>query len=106
MINRYLSDALSQLSTPLIADACLRLGVSPYLAPPGIRSLMPGGRVASRVLPAQHYGSVDIFLEAMGTAEQGDVLVVRSFRPDTWPFANMRIVRYNEKTVHLRSTIK
>jgi hypothetical protein len=27
-------------------------------------------------LPARHYGSVDVFLEAFGRAEQGDVLVI------------------------------
>lgn len=34
------------------------------------------GRLAGRVLPARHVGSVDVFLEAFGTAEPGDVLVV------------------------------
>ncbi|MGO9570172.1 MAG: RraA family protein [Desulfomonilaceae bacterium] len=28
------------------------------------------------VLPVQHYGSVDIFLEAMESAEEGDILVI------------------------------
>jgi len=32
--------------------------------------------IAGRVLPVRHYGSVDIFLEAMGTAGEGDVLVI------------------------------
>jgi len=32
--------------------------------------------VAGRVLPARHYGSVDVFLEAYGNAQRGDVLVV------------------------------
>lgn len=76
MNNRYLSDAFSELSTPLIADACLRLRLPLRLAPPGIRPLMPGSHVAGRVLPVQHHGSVDIFLEAMGTADQGDILVI------------------------------
>jgi regulator of RNase E activity RraA len=35
-----------------------------------------GARVAGRVLPAQHVGSVDVFLEAFESAAQGDVLVV------------------------------
>lgn len=38
--------------------------------------MIPGGRVAGRVLPVRHAGSVDVILEAMGTAEPGDVLVV------------------------------
>ena len=37
---------------------------------------MPGTRLAGRVRPARHYGSVDVFLEAFGRAEAGDVLVV------------------------------
>ena len=37
---------------------------------------MAGQRIAGRVLPVRHYGSVDVFLEAFGRAEAGDVLVV------------------------------
>jgi 4-hydroxy-4-methyl-2-oxoglutarate aldolase len=76
MLNQKISDAFAKLSTPLIADACLRLGVSLRLAPPGIRPILSEHRVAGRVLPARHYGSVDMFLEAMGTAEAGDILVI------------------------------
>ena len=35
-----------------------------------------GSHVAGRVLPVQHYGRVDIFLEAIETAESGEVLVI------------------------------
>ena len=45
-------------------------------APPGIAPVVPGAKVAGRALPARHYGSVDVFLEALGDAEAGDVLVV------------------------------
>ncbi|MEW6230856.1 MAG: RraA family protein [Chloroflexota bacterium] len=76
MLKRQLFGAFSEFSTPLIADACLRLAVLLRLAPPGIRPILPGHHVAGRVLPARHYGSVDIFLEAMETAEPGDVLVI------------------------------
>ena len=64
------------LSTPLVADACVRLGVPLRVAPAGIAAVVPGGHVAGRALPARHYGSVDVFLEALGQAEPGDVLVV------------------------------
>jgi regulator of RNase E activity RraA len=67
---------IAGLSTPLIADACLRRGVPLRAAPPGIAALVPGHRIAGRVLPARHYGSVDVFLEAFGSARPGDVLVV------------------------------
>jgi len=61
------------LTTAHVADACIRAGV-----PVRTVSLtsVAGGRVAGRVLPAQHVGSVDVFLEAFESAEQGDVLVV------------------------------
>ncbi|MEW5960746.1 MAG: RraA family protein [Chloroflexota bacterium] len=71
-----MNDAFSELSTPLIADACLRLGLPLRLAPPGIQSLAQGSHVAGRALPVRHYGSVDVFLEAMGQAQPGDMLVI------------------------------
>jgi regulator of RNase E activity RraA len=64
------------LSTPLLADACVRLGVPLRVAPPGIVPIVTGQRIAGRVLPARHYGSVDVFLEAFTQAAPGDVLVV------------------------------
>src|SRR4029079_3244246 len=68
--------SFSELSTPLIADGCLRRGVSLRLAPPGITAVAAGAKIAGRALPARHYGSVDVFLEAFGAARPGDVLVV------------------------------
>jgi 4-hydroxy-4-methyl-2-oxoglutarate aldolase len=65
----------ADLSTPLVADACIRVGVELRAALPGIGAVVPG-RIAGRALPARHYGSVDVFLEALGRAEHGDVLVV------------------------------
>jgi regulator of RNase E activity RraA len=76
MSNQDLKEAFNQLTTPLISDACMRVGVELRLAPAGIRPLAPGMRVAGRVLPAEHAGSVDIFLEAMLSAAAGDVLVI------------------------------
>lgn len=76
MDRRSWSDAFSVLSTPLVADACLRRGRDVRVAPSGVRSVIPGSRVAGRVLPARHSGSVDVILEVLETAEQGDVLVV------------------------------
>jgi 4-hydroxy-4-methyl-2-oxoglutarate aldolase len=69
-------EAFTDLSTPLVADACVRCGVPLRVAPPGIRAVEAGWRVAGRVLPVRHYGSVDVFLEAFGRAEAGDVLVI------------------------------
>jgi 4-hydroxy-4-methyl-2-oxoglutarate aldolase len=64
------------MSTPLVADACLRVGVTLRAAPAGILPVVPGSLVAGRALPVRHVGSVDVFLEACGDAEPGDLLVV------------------------------
>lgn len=65
------------LTTPHLADACLRKGVEVRCAPASLRPVDPASaRLAGRVRPARHYGSVDIFLEALEGAAAGDVLVV------------------------------
>jgi 4-hydroxy-4-methyl-2-oxoglutarate aldolase len=69
-------EIFAELSTPLVADACVRCDVPLRAAPAGITAVVPGRKVAGRALPARHYGSVDVFLEAFGRAGQGDVLVV------------------------------
>lgn len=66
----------ADLSTPLVADACIRCDVPLRAAPPGIRSIVPGRRLAGPALPARHYGSVDVFLEALESAPPGGVLVI------------------------------
>ena len=71
-----MTKAFADLSTPMVADACVRSGVPLRAAPPGIGAVVPGHRIAGRALPARHYGSVDVFLEAFGRAGQGDVLVI------------------------------
>jgi 4-hydroxy-4-methyl-2-oxoglutarate aldolase len=76
MNNQNLNNRFAELSTPLLADACLRLDIPLRIAPPGIYPLIPETHIAGRVLPAKHFGSVDVFLEAMGTARNGDVLVI------------------------------
>ena len=68
--------SFNELSTPLIADGCLRRGVPLRIAPPGLAPVVAGAKVAGRALPVRHYGSVDVFLEAFGAARPGDVLVV------------------------------
>ena len=70
------SEEFARLSTPLILDACIRVGVPLRAAPPGIATLVAGAKVAGRVLPARHYGSVDVFLEAFEACQLGDVLIV------------------------------
>jgi len=76
MDNKSLKEAFSELSTPLIADACMRLGVFMRVAPIGIKPLVAGWEIAGRVLPVRHSGSVDIFLEVMANADAGDILTI------------------------------
>lgn len=76
MDNKTVSESFSLLSTPLIADACLRVGIPLRIAPPGIQPIRAGMKLAGCVRPARHYGSVDIFLEAIADSQAGDVLVI------------------------------
>src|SRR5579872_4040186 len=62
------------LTTAHLADACLRARVPLRCAL--LHAVVPGSRLAGRVTPARHAGSVDIFLEALQGAAPGDVLVV------------------------------
>jgi 4-hydroxy-4-methyl-2-oxoglutarate aldolase len=71
-----LSRAFAELSTPLIADAALRLKIPVRINPPGIQPVTPNQRLAGPALPARHFGSVDVFLEAMQAAQPGQVLVI------------------------------
>ena len=66
----------SHLSTPLIADACLRLKIPLRTASARIHPVVSGMRISGRVLPVRHRGSVDIFLESMRNSKRGDVLVI------------------------------
>ncbi|GII75761.1 demethylmenaquinone methyltransferase [Sphaerisporangium rufum] len=76
MDHHALRQRFAALTTAHLADACVRAKVPVRCAPPALRAAVPGGRVAGRVLPARHVGSVDVFLEAFEGAEAGDVLVV------------------------------
>lgn len=76
MNNQTLAGKFAELSTPLVTDAAVRLKVPLRLAPPGIVPVVSGARVAGGALPARHFGSVDVFLEAMENAEAGTVLVI------------------------------
>lgn len=64
------------ISTPLVADACIRSEVPLRAAPAGIAPVVRGAVVMGRALPTRHYGSVDVSLEAFASAGPGDVLVV------------------------------
>jgi regulator of RNase E activity RraA len=69
-------DELSALTTPALADACMRLGEGIRTAPPGLQQLIPEMRAAGPVLPVRHAGSVDVFFEAYERSASGQVLVI------------------------------
>ena len=62
-------------STANIADACLRLGM-PYSTVSFLRPATANCVFSGRARPVRHFGSVDVFLEAIGMSEPSDVLVV------------------------------
>ena len=64
------------LTTAHIADACIRAGLPVRCGPAGLTAVSRGMSLAGRVLPVHHAGSVDLYLEALESAEPGDVLVV------------------------------
>jgi regulator of RNase E activity RraA len=76
MDHQELRRRFATLTTAHLADACLRAQVPVRCAPASLSTVMPGSRLAGRVAPAQHVGSVDIFLEVLEGAAPGEVLVV------------------------------
>jgi hypothetical protein len=76
MDHQELRRRFATLTTAHLADACLKAQVPVRCAPASLSTVMPGSRLAGRVAPAQHVGSVDIFLEALERAAPGEVLVV------------------------------
>lgn len=71
-----LKQRFAKLTTAHLADACVRVRVPVRCGPAALKAVVAGDRLAGRVLPARHVGSVDIFLEALESAAPGDVLVV------------------------------
>jgi len=71
-----LQKRFATLTTAHVADACIRAHVPVRCGPSALSAVVPGSRVAGRVAPARHAGSVDVFLEAFEEADEGDVLVV------------------------------
>ena len=76
MDHQMLQHRFAALTTAHVADACIRARVPVRCASPLVRAVAPGSRLAGRVCPARHAGSVDVFLEAFEIAAPGDVLVV------------------------------
>jgi regulator of RNase E activity RraA len=76
MDDQELRRRFAALTTAHLADACVRARLPVRCAPARVHAIVPGSRLAGRVCPARHAGSVDIFLEALERAAPGDVLVV------------------------------
>ena len=66
-------ERFKDFTTANVADACRRLGVPARAV--SLKAAV-GERVAGRVLPVQHSGSLDVVFEAIGLAGPGDVLVI------------------------------
>ena len=75
MDHHELHHRFAALTTAHLADACIRAQVPVRCAPALLRAVVLGSRLAGRVCPARHAGSVDVFLEAFETATPGAVLV-------------------------------
>lgn len=64
------------IPTATIFDASVRLGIVARIAPAGIDMITRGPIISGRAVPSRHYGSVDVFLEAINNSRKGDVLVI------------------------------
>jgi len=67
---------IETIPTAVVSDAGLRVSCPVRVAPPGGRPLSPAWTMSGPARPVQHYGSVDIFLEAVDLAQEGEVLVI------------------------------
>ncbi|CAD5246729.1 Regulator of RNase E activity RraA [Bosea sp. 62] len=73
------SDLIAQLktlTTPHLADGCLRCGVPIRFAPAGLRPLAPDMELRGRARPVRHVGSIDVFFELLEHAAPGEVIVI------------------------------
>jgi regulator of RNase E activity RraA len=71
-----LDDTYQDLTTAHVADAVMRLRIPVRCAPATLRPVWSDTHIVGQAQPARHYGSVDVFLEALGRTAPGDVLVV------------------------------
>lgn len=76
MNNEDLRLAFQSLAIPHLVDACRKLDIRLRTAPVGVLPIDPEMRLAGRIFPARHYGSLDVVFEALELMEAGEVLVV------------------------------
>jgi 4-hydroxy-4-methyl-2-oxoglutarate aldolase len=70
------TDARPVLAAAAVADALVRLGRVPRVAPSAIHRLAAGPPISGPAIPCRHSGSVDVFLEAIDGATPGGILVI------------------------------
>ncbi len=70
-----LAERFTTLTTPHLADGCIRAGVEVRCAPAALRAIVPG-KFVGPARPVRHVGSVDLVLEAVERSAPGEVLVV------------------------------
>jgi 4-hydroxy-4-methyl-2-oxoglutarate aldolase len=71
-----LIEQLKTLTTPHLADGCLRCGVPIRFAPSGLRPLSSDMELRGRARPVRHVGSIDVFFELLEHAAPGEVIVI------------------------------
>jgi regulator of RNase E activity RraA len=71
-----LQSRLEGLTTPHLADGCLRVNVPIRIAPSAVRPLSSQMRCSGPARPVRHVGSIDIFLEVFDSAGKGEILVI------------------------------
>jgi 4-hydroxy-4-methyl-2-oxoglutarate aldolase len=71
-----IEDQLAELTTPHLADGCLRTNVPVRFAPAGVRPLCDTMQCRGRARPVRHVGSLDAFLEAFDRVQADEVLVI------------------------------
>jgi 4-hydroxy-4-methyl-2-oxoglutarate aldolase len=64
------------LPTAAVADAAVRLRIPVRMAPSGMSPLQPDTPFSGIARPVTHFGSVDVFLDAIDDAPAGSVLVI------------------------------
>jgi 4-hydroxy-4-methyl-2-oxoglutarate aldolase len=67
---------LMSLTSPHLADGCLKSGVPIRFAPPEVKPLVPTMECRGRARPVRHVGSIDVFFEVIEYVKPGDVLVI------------------------------